>query len=181
VGFRNFRNSSVVNAAKSLVNYFRDVCPQLLPKKFRGRFTAEDDDTKKENLVYGKQKINYDIDGIELLAKHEGHENAESLAMTRVLNDEDLRKIKVLKMREALKHVTKDDPFKKKATEQEGSDDEDEDDSNLDEDESELEFVSDEEEGEIEIDEDGEIELDEEEGEDDIEEDDEEGEEESKD
>lgn len=54
VGFRTFRNSSVVNAAKSLINYFRDVCPQLLPKKFRGRFTTEDDDNKKENLVYAK-------------------------------------------------------------------------------------------------------------------------------
>ena len=169
MGFRNFRNSSVVNAAKSLVNYFRDVCPQLLPKKFRGRFTTDDDDTKKENLFYGKQKINYDIDGIELLAKHEGYENAESLALTRVLNDEDLRKIKVLKMREALKHVTKDDPFKKK-----DQDSEEEEDSNLEEDESELEFVSDEEEGEIELDEEGEIELDDEDGEDEIDEDDEE-------
>ena len=39
VQFRTFRNASVVNAAKSLINYFRDVCPNLLPKKFRGRFT----------------------------------------------------------------------------------------------------------------------------------------------
>ena len=166
VGFRNFRNSSVVNAAKSLVNYFRDVCPQLLPKKFRGRFTTEDDDNKKENMIYGKQKINYDIDGIELLAKHEGYENAESLAMTRVLNDDDLKKIKVLKMREALKHVTKDDPFKKQKEEDEDEEDDDseDDDDGIDED-SEVEFVSDEEEGEIELDEEGEIELDEEDGE----------------
>lgn len=27
VNFRTFRNSSVVSAAKSLINYFRDVCP----------------------------------------------------------------------------------------------------------------------------------------------------------
>jgi hypothetical protein len=164
VNFRNFRNSSVVNAAKSLINYFRDVCPNLLPKKFRGRFTAEDEDNKKENFVYGKQKLNYDIDGIELLAKHEGFENAESLAMTRVLNDEDLRKIKILKMKEALKHVTKDDPFKK--------DEEEDEEDEIDEDD--IEFVSDEEDGEIELDEEGEIELDDEDGEEDL--DDEEGE-----
>jgi len=77
----------------------------------------------------------------------------------RVLNDEDLKKIRVLKMREALKHVTKDDPFKKKVEEE-------------DIDEDDIEFVSDEEEGEIELDEEGEEEL---------EEDDEEGEEEDDD
>jgi protein SDA1 len=170
VNFRTFRNSSVVSAAKSLINFFRDVCPQLLPKKFRGRFTNEDGgDNKKEDMFFGKQKLNYDVDGIELLARHEGYDNVESLTTTRVLNDEDFRKIKILKMREALKHVTKDDPFKKK--EEEASEPED-DASDVDDDdegsESEVEFVSDEEEGEIELDE--EIELDDEDGEEEIEE-----------
>jgi hypothetical protein len=154
-----------------------------LPKKFRGRFTTEDDDNKKEDMVYGKQKINYDIDGIELLAKHEGYENAESLTMSRVLTDEDFKKIKILKMKNALKHVTKDDPFKKPEEEGEDESGEDEDDD------SEIEFVSNEEDGEIEIDEEGEIELDEEgeieldeDDEEELEEDDEDGEdEESKD
>ena len=58
INFRSFRNSSVVNAAKSLINYFRDVCPHLLPKKFRGRFTNEEGTEKKEeHMVFGKQKI----------------------------------------------------------------------------------------------------------------------------
>ena len=134
-------------------------------------------------MVYGKQKINYDIDGIELLAKHEGYENAESLTMSRVLTDEDFKKIKILKMKNALKHVTKDDPFKKPEEEGEEESGEDEDDD------SEIEFVSNEEDGEIEIDEEGEIELDEEgeieldeDDEEELEEDDEDGEdEESKD
>jgi hypothetical protein len=120
-------------------------------------------------MFFGKQKLNYDVDGIELLARHEGYDNVESLTTTRVLNDEDFRKIKILKMREALKHVTKDDPFKKK--EEEASEPED-DASDVDDDdegsESEVEFVSDEEEGEIELDE--EIELDDEDGEEEIEE-----------
>jgi hypothetical protein len=38
VDFRSYRKSkSVVAAARSLVNFFRDVCPQLLPKKALGR------------------------------------------------------------------------------------------------------------------------------------------------
>jgi protein SDA1 len=121
INFRSFRNSSVVNAAKSLINYFRDVCPHLLPKKFRGRFTNNEEggggtERKEEHMVFGKQKVNFDVDGIELLARHEGIETGQqSLATMRVLNDEDLKKIRILKMREALKHVTKDDPFKKKA------------------------------------------------------------------
>jgi hypothetical protein len=108
------------------------------------------------------------------LARHEGYENAESLTMTRVLNDEDFKKIKILKMKEALKHVTKDDPFKKKE-EEEGSEEGSDEGSD---DESEIVFVSDEEDCEIELDEEGEIELDDdEEGEEDLE-DDEDGEDE---
>ena len=42
--FKNFRNKSVSAAAKSLVNYFRDVCPELLPnRKLKGRFTKTDE------------------------------------------------------------------------------------------------------------------------------------------
>lgn len=67
VQFRTFKNSSVVASARSLINYFRDVCPNLLPKKYRGRFTKIDEDNDKENFIYGKQRINYGIDGIDLL------------------------------------------------------------------------------------------------------------------
>lgn len=46
VEFRNFKNASVVAACKSLINFFRDVCPQLLPKKWIGRFTQIDDSNR---------------------------------------------------------------------------------------------------------------------------------------
>ena len=108
VEFRNFRNSSVVNATKSLINYFRDVCPQLLPKKFRGRFTKDDGENRKEDFVFGRAKLNFDIDGIDLLAKHLGFEDGQSLTMNRVLTDDDFKMIKKLKIKEALKHVVKD-------------------------------------------------------------------------
>lgn len=86
-------------AAKSLINYFRDVCPNLLPKKFRGRFTKIDEDNAKENYVYGKQKINYGIEGIELLNKHEGLDESVNLAATKILDDNDLKKLRILKLR----------------------------------------------------------------------------------
>lgn len=99
MAFRSFRNASVVAAARSLINYFRDVCPNLLPKKYRGRFTKQDDDNRKEEMVYGRQKISYDIDGIELLAKDEGVEDPHTLAASRILTDEDLKRIKYLKLK----------------------------------------------------------------------------------
>ncbi len=87
------------------MNYFRDVCPNLLPKKLRGRFTKVDEDNKKENFVYGKQKINYNIDGIDLLMKSEKTEEGVNLAATRILTEDDLKKIRYLKMRRAVKKV----------------------------------------------------------------------------
>ena len=54
IGFRAMKNQSVRGAAKSLVNYFRDVCPQLLPKKWRGRFTEINEDNDKEAIIYGQ-------------------------------------------------------------------------------------------------------------------------------
>ena len=44
VAFRTFKNSSVMAAAKSLINYFRDVCPHMLPKNLRGRFSKIEED-----------------------------------------------------------------------------------------------------------------------------------------
>jgi hypothetical protein len=52
--FNGHKNKSVGSAAKSLINFFRDVCPQLLPKKLRGRFTKIDEDNAIENFVFGQ-------------------------------------------------------------------------------------------------------------------------------
>ena len=56
-------------AAKSLVNFFRDVCPQLLPKKFRGRFTVIDEANDKDAIIYGQQKVATKIEGEEYLSE----------------------------------------------------------------------------------------------------------------
>ena len=43
IHFRGMKNTSVKNAAKSLINYLRDVAPDLLPKKFRNSSLLADD------------------------------------------------------------------------------------------------------------------------------------------
>ena len=59
-------------------------------------------------MIYGRQKVNYDVDGIELLKgnKKEGEENLP-LASTKILDDKDLKKIKILKMKKTLAKIDK--------------------------------------------------------------------------
>lgn len=75
-------------ASKALINFFRDVCPHMLPKKFVGRFTVIDD-TNKE-LIYGQQKVATQIDGIEFLGE------GADIAKERILTDKDFKKIKLM-------------------------------------------------------------------------------------
>jgi hypothetical protein len=86
-----------MSAAKSLVNFFRDVCPHMLPKKYIGRFTELD--APRELPVYGERKINKTIEGIEYLKE------GENVITERLLTDRDLKKIRVMKLREAVKKV----------------------------------------------------------------------------
>ena len=86
-----------MSAAKSLVNYFRDVCPHMLPKKYIGRFTEFD--APRELPIYGERKINKTIEGIEYLKE------GENVVTERLLTDRDLKKIRVMKLREAVRKV----------------------------------------------------------------------------
>ena len=40
-----------------MVNFFRDVCPELLPKKHVGRFTDTDDVITKDKMIYGERRM----------------------------------------------------------------------------------------------------------------------------
>ena len=51
--YKSSHNKSVRAASKSLINYFRDVCPELLPRKLRGRFTEIDEDNQLKSFVFG--------------------------------------------------------------------------------------------------------------------------------
>ena len=97
--FKGNRNSSVRAAAKALVNFFRDVCPHLLPKKYIGRFTVIDDSNKE--LIYGDRKLANNVDGVQFLKE------GDNVAKERILTDKDLKKIKLMKLREAVKRVDK--------------------------------------------------------------------------
>lgn len=103
--FRTFKNKSVSSAAKSLINFFRDVCPELLPKKMRGRFNETDESNDKQNLLYGQVKLATDIDGIELLKKAEKIDDDVNLGADRILDDKALKKIKILQLKEGVRRV----------------------------------------------------------------------------
>lgn len=119
VQFRSHRNSSVRAAAKALINFFRDVCPHMLPKKFIGRFTVIDDSNKE--LIYGQQKVATTIEGIELLGE------GANVATERMLTDKDFKKIKLMQLRQAAKKVDK------KGFASESSEGEEEDEMDVDE------------------------------------------------
>jgi uncharacterized protein YdaL len=68
----------------------------MLPKKYIGRFTEMD---VKDMPVYGDRKINKTIDGIEYLKE------GANVMTERLLTDKDLKKIRVMKLREAVKKV----------------------------------------------------------------------------
>ena len=103
------KNKSVAAAAKSLINYFRDVCPELLPnRKTQGRFTKIDESNKIENLTFGMERQATGVEGIELLEEYErrkGRLTDGRLDVDRVLTDEDLKKIRILRLREGVKRV----------------------------------------------------------------------------
>ena len=51
--YRTSHNKSIRSACKGLINYFRDICPELLPRKLRGRFSVVDEDNELSGFVFG--------------------------------------------------------------------------------------------------------------------------------
>jgi hypothetical protein len=103
--FKEFKNKTVAAAAKSLVNFFRDVCPELLPKKMRGRFAEITEDNNKDSFIFGAEKLNKDIEGIDFLKKAEKIDENVNLAAERILDDKDLKKIKILMLKNGVRRV----------------------------------------------------------------------------
>lgn len=62
----------------------------------QGRFAVIDETNNKESLVFGAEKVNFDIDGIDLLKKAEKVDENVNLAAERILDDAALRKIRIL-------------------------------------------------------------------------------------
>jgi protein SDA1 len=106
--FKSNKNKSVAGAAKSLVNYFRDVCPELLPnRRLQGRFTKVDETNKIENIEFGQERAARGIEGLELLERYERAKGRlkEGEKIDRILGDDDLKKIKILLLKEGVKRV----------------------------------------------------------------------------
>ncbi len=113
----------------------------------RGRFTEIDEDNKKENVtVYGRQKVFYDIDGIDLLKKASKMPDEYNLAAEKILDDSDLRKIKYLKMKKALQKIDKK-RFRDSGSEGEQNDEEEKDEDEEEDEEYDSEGEGEEEEG----------------------------------
>lgn len=129
LGFKRHKNQSVGVAAKSLLNYFKDVCPQLLPRKMRGRDTKiEDEADRKENVLqFGAQKVFTDIDGLNLLRETEGKEYDPT---KQLLSNADLKKIRFLQLRKAALKVDRKgfalDKRQKRGDDEEGEEGEEE-------------------------------------------------------
>lgn len=95
-GFYNYKNRNVSKAAKALINSFRELNPQLLEKKFRGKHGASDDADKlaqDQELHFKQDIVNTTIDGVDLLDKG----GDVPLHWDRILTDDDFKKIKYMK------------------------------------------------------------------------------------
>lgn len=65
--FRTYKEKNVSAAARSLINYFRDINPDLLNKKFRGRFDTLDKKEDRRQFFFGENKVTDRVDGANLL------------------------------------------------------------------------------------------------------------------
>lgn len=71
----------------------------------RGRFAEIDEDNEKAAYVFGQEKVNKTIEGIEYLQKAEKIDSDINLAADRVLDDRALKKIKILQLKDGVRKV----------------------------------------------------------------------------
>ncbi len=71
----------------------------------RGRFAEINEENNKESFLYGAEKVNKDIEGIEFLKKAEKIDDNVNLGAEKILDDKDLKKIKILMLKNGIKRV----------------------------------------------------------------------------
>ncbi|KOO53420.1 protein sda1-like protein [Chrysochromulina tobinii] len=117
IEYRKEKDRGVVSAARGLLQHYRDVMPELLPKKLRGRGT----DVTMRPAAFGALAVAEGVDGAELLAArearlaakgvdvdHEAEQEWQSLAssasarpdISRLLTPKDFDRIRRLKHRQ---------------------------------------------------------------------------------
>jgi len=87
---KEYKNKSVTNAARSLINCVKEINSNVL--------NIYDKNEEKE-ILYGHSKVSTTIEGIDLLKKHENLPDEYRMEYDVVLDDMQLKKLKVLKMK----------------------------------------------------------------------------------
>ena len=101
-----FKEKNVNRAVKCLINLYRDLNIEMLPKRYRGRRDVETDQEKlsKRNWIHGEADLKKRVDGAELLGEDVDGKTVET---ERFLTQEDLKKIKKLKKKALYKRELK--------------------------------------------------------------------------
>lgn len=88
-----YKEKNVNRAIKSLINLYRDLNIEMLPKQYRGRREKEETLLGKRGFLEGEIDIKKRIDGAELL----GEDGEKMIETERFLTNEDFKRIKKLK------------------------------------------------------------------------------------
>ncbi|KAJ6226819.1 protein sda1 [Anaeramoeba flamelloides] len=86
--YKRSRDKYIGSAARGFIHLVREIDPKILPKKDRGK-TSEG--LEKNNMAYGEEKVNYGVEGIELLGL------GDNVDKNKILTDEDFFKLEKIK------------------------------------------------------------------------------------
>ena len=87
---KEYKNKSVTNATRALINCIKEINSNLLDIY---------DGSREKTVYYGQSKAESGIEGIELLKKHEKLPDDYKMEYDVILDDMQLKKLKVLKMK----------------------------------------------------------------------------------
>jgi protein SDA1 len=93
---KDYKNKSVTNAARGVINLYKEINSNVL-----GIYDKDED----KQIIYGQNKVNDSIDGIELLKRHEKMPENYRLEYEQVLDDIQLKKLKVLRMKYSVEKI----------------------------------------------------------------------------
>eukprot|EP00933_Yihiella_yeosuensis_P016043 TRINITY_DN13850_c1_g2_i1.p1 TRINITY_DN13850_c1_g2~~TRINITY_DN13850_c1_g2_i1.p1 ORF type:complete len:746 (+),score=163.71 TRINITY_DN13850_c1_g2_i1:184-2238(+) len=120
VNFRKFKNKGVMMAAKSLINTYRELHPQLLHRSLRGREAAMALSRGDVHAPqFGENQASEKIDGLEMLAlkkagkkvfshneaaeaKEIGQKGAAELMTDKVLGADDFKQLRKLRLQKSI-------------------------------------------------------------------------------
>lgn len=85
--YAKHRDKSICSAGRAFVNFIREVYPSLLVSKDRGEVGSALHKHKQMPLKYGQMKVNYGVEGADLLVEYEAKKAARKQAMEDELAD----------------------------------------------------------------------------------------------